>query len=384
MLEYLFWSAVGIVVFTYAGFPLCVVLLALLRPRPVKKQSITPFVSLIIAAYNEEGHIAARLDNALQLDYPPAKLEIIVASDGSDDSTEAIVDAYAKSGVRLLRLPRRGKVHALNSAVEQASGEILVFSDANSMYEKMALCRLVQSFADPEVGGVAGRTRYSLQADSESSSHGEDDYWNYDNWMKERESLLGSVVSAHGGIYALRKGLYPQLSDSAVTDDFAISTAVIEQGYRLVFDKGAVAFENAVTTASLEFSRKVRIMTQGMRAVVLRKRLLNPWRFGSYSFVLFSHKILRRLVPFVLILLLLSSFALAASKPLYLGLAATQIGFYCLAVSGYLLRNARWGRSRFFYLPFFYCMANGAALTAVCQLVRGQKIELWQPQRNQV
>lgn len=378
----LFWACLAIVAFAYFGFPCLVIAAGALFPKRVTRLPITPSISLIVAAYNEEDTIVARLDNAMALDYPADELEIIVASDGSNDATENLVAAYGR-GVKLLSLPRRGKVFALNAAVAQAKGDILVFSDANSMYQPHSLRNLARNFADPKVGGVAGITLYALENNSESSSHGENAFWNYDIWLKERESLTGSVVSAHGGIYAMRRELYPQLADSAVTDDFAISTAVIEQGYRLVQESEAISFEVAVTTAKREFSRKVRIITQGMRALLLRKRLLNPFRYGFYSVELFCHKVLRRFVPVFLVLMFASAVLARNTGSLLFYAAAGQAAFYVLACAGFLMRKTAWGRMKVFYVPFFYCMANAAALVAMIKLVAGRRIELWQPQRNE-
>ncbi|HEU0004745.1 MAG TPA: glycosyltransferase family 2 protein, partial [Terriglobia bacterium] len=240
------WLSLAALIYVYAGFPFLVIVLGKWRQRHVRKGPITPRVSLIIAAYNEEDEIAQRLDNALALDYPQESLEIIVASDGSNDATESIVASYANRGVRLLSLPRRGKILAINDAVVQAKGTILVFSDANSIYDRQALRKLVRNFADPQVGGVGGNTIYAHQALSESTSQGEHLYWSYDKWLKQMESLTGSIISAHGAIYAIRRLLYRPLVNLAVTDDFAISTRVIEQGYRLVFEQEAVAYEFAL------------------------------------------------------------------------------------------------------------------------------------------
>ncbi len=382
--ETAFWLSLAMLLYAYVGFAALLAIVGLLRRRHVRRQPITPPISLIIAAYNEEESIAARLDNALALDYPPEALQIIVASDGSDDGTETIVQSYVERGVRLLSYPRRGKIHALNDAVTQATGEILVFSDANSMYETDALRNLARNFADPEVGGVGGNTVYSQRADSDSSSHGENLYWNYDKWLKQLESLTGSIISAHGAIYAIRKELYEPPMETAVTDDFAISTAVIEQGYRLVYENEARAHEFIIPAAEREFRRKVRLMTRGLRSVLLRKALLNPFRYGFYSLELFTHKVLRRLVPLFLIVLLVTSIVLSASSPWYLAFAAAQIGFYFLAACGYLLRNHRVGHWPPLYIAFFYCLGNAAAFLAVMNVIRGHRIELWQPQRHPV
>jgi cellulose synthase/poly-beta-1,6-N-acetylglucosamine synthase-like glycosyltransferase len=377
-----FWLAAGSLVYAYAGFPTLVGVVGWLRRREVNKKPITPSVSLIIAAYNEEESIGQRLRNALALDYPQEALEIIVASDGSTDRTEAIVEGFANPCVHLLRLPRRGKIPALNAAVAQAQGEILVFSDANSMCDSLALRKLTQNFADAEVGGVVGYTSYFIPPDSESSSRGEDLYWNYDSWLKQLESLSGNVVSAHGGLYAIRRGLYIPVSDPAVTDDFAISTAVIEQGRRLVFEREAQSFEMAVPKAGREFQRRTRLMTRGLRALLLRKRLLNPFRYGFYSLALFSHKVLRRLLAVALLIMFASSLALMLSGVLYAFAAAAQAILYSAAGAGYLLRRTRLGHRKCLYIPFFYCMANAAALVAVAKLMRGERIALWQPQRH--
>jgi len=377
-----FWLSIFLLIYVYGGFSVLVIIVGRLRQRHVRKQEITPTMSLIIAAYNEEESIAARIDNALKLDYPAEALQIIVASDGSDDSTNSIVAGYADSRVQLLELPRRGKIHALNDAVKHATGEILVFSDANSMYDAQALRMLSRNFAEAQVGGVAGNTIYTKLSKSDSSSQGEDLYWSYDKWLKEMESLTGSIISAHGAIYAIRRELYRPISDSAVTDDFAISTLVIEQGYRLVFESEARAYEPPLPAAEREFRRKVRLMTRGFRSVLLRKALLNPFRYGFYSLELFTHKVLRRLVPCILFVLFVSSVALQSSGMIYVAAAAGQMIFYLLAGFGYVLRGQKLGKLKFLYIPFFYCLANFAAFVAMIKVLQGHQIERWQPQRT--
>jgi cellulose synthase/poly-beta-1,6-N-acetylglucosamine synthase-like glycosyltransferase len=336
---------------------------------------------LIVAAYNEERSIAARIDNALKVDHPQDKLEIIVVSDGSDDATERIVESIRDPRVKLLSVPRRGKIHALNDAVAIARGDILVFSDANTMFAPDAVRNLVRNFADPEVGGVAGRKIYSAPDNSDSCAGGEKAYWSYDTMLKRLETRIGSTVSADGAIYAIRREHYRRLTDAAVTDDFAISTAVIEQYARLVFDHEAVAYEAAVSTSEQEFRRKVRLMTRGLRSVLLRRRLLNPFSFGMYAVTLFSHKVLRRLVSLLLIVLLLSS-AILAGQPWFLAIFLLQAAFYLLALAGLLLRRTSVGRVKLLSLPFYYCLANLSALIALGRLVSGHRVERWRPQRH--
>lgn len=377
-----FWIAVAALAYAYAGFPLLVALAGWVRRRRVRTAPVTPSATLIVAAYNEEAVIAGRLENALALDYPPDRLQVLVAADGCTDATEAIAGRYAARGVEVLSLPRQGKIRAIDAAVARATGDILVFSDANIQCHPQALRALARNFADPEVGGVAGHVSYRLEDAGESNGRGESLYWDYDTWLKRLESATGSIVSAHGALYAVRRSLYRSVPDAAVTDDFAISTAVVEQGYRLVFEPAARGSEYAVAKAGREFRRRVRLMTRGWRGVILRRRLLNPARFGFYAVVLFSHKVLRRLVPIPLAAMAASSAWLAPAHPFYLAAAAGQAAFYTVAAAGFLLRRAPLGRFKPIYVPFYYCMANAACAVALLQLLAGRRIELWQPQRH--
>lgn len=370
------------IVYGYVGFPALVALVGTLRRREVRRAPVTPSVSLIIAAYNEEDAIGARLENALASDYPADALEIIVASDGSNDRTDAIVASFASRGVRLLALPRQGKLGVLGAAVAAARGEVLVFSDANIHMQPDALRMLARNFADPEVGGVAGNCLCRMPDDGESSAKGEGLYWRYDTWLKEMESHTGSIVSAHGALYAIRRSLYRQPAEMAVTDDFAISTTVIEQGARLVFDRDALASELVIAKADREFRRKVRLMTRAWRSVSLRRALLNPFRTGFYAVVLFSHKVLRRLLPVSLLLLFAATAVLATSLPPFRWLFALELVFVLLAAVGMVLRRSPAGAPRVVALPFYFCLANLAALVAFVRFLRGDRVTLWQPQRH--
>lgn len=377
-----FWISVGVIMYSYVGFSLLLMVVGKLFARKVAKKDITPSVSLVIAAYNEANGIADKIENSLALDYPKDKLQIIVASDGSDDGTDAIVERYADKGIQLFSFPRRGKIFALRDSVEKATGEILVFSDANTMYDQQAIRKLAANFADPEVGGVNGNQKHIKEKTKDNAGEGESLYWNYDKWLKESETLTGSIVSADGAIYAIRKSLFQMPSSTAVTDDFAISTAVVEQGYRLVYENQALAYEPPMPNAEKEFSRKVRIMNRGLRGVIMRKKLLNPFQYGFYSLTLFSHKVLRRLVPFFLIFLFIASLMLSGVSAFYMLAAAAQIAFYGWAIISYFLRSTAIGRRKVFYIPFFYCLANAAAFVAIVNLLSGKRIEFWNPQRQ--
>ena len=381
----LFWGSVALLVYTYGVFPAILFVRGLLWRKPYRAEDITPSVSMIIAAYNEAASIGEKLENVVSLDYPRDCLEVIVASDGSTDDTEAIVARYADRGVKLLALPRQGKAGALNSAVAAAKGDILVFSDANSQYAPDAIRQLVRPFADPEVGGVAGNQVYlsqkRLAADTAQTGDGERTYWGFDRFLKQVQSEAGNTISATGAIYAIRRSLFPGVPEG-VTDDFATSTAVIAQGYRLVFAPDAKAFEPVAKSSGVEFGRKVRVMTRGLRAVLVRRELLNPFRFGFYALQLFSHKVLRRLMFAPLALLLVSNPFLLGEGVFYQLAMLAQIGFYGAALAGALFRDTPLGRNKLVTLPYYVCLVYLAAAVATFNVLRGHQINRWEPQRQ--
>jgi cellulose synthase/poly-beta-1,6-N-acetylglucosamine synthase-like glycosyltransferase len=378
----IFWICIGVLVYVYAGYPLLVIVAGKLRNKRVRCQEITPPITLLITAFNEEQGIRERLENALSLDYPSENLEIIVASDGSTDRTVEIAREFESMGVRVLEMPRRGKIHAMNAAVGYATGDILVFSDATSMYRPDALRKLARNYADPEVGGVSGIPQFIVNPASESSASGERLYFSYDSFLKLMESRSGSTVAGGGCMLSIRRQIY-QPMPAYVTDDFAISMSVIESGGRLVWEPEAVALEEPAVKSNGEFQRKVRMMTRGFRSLILHKGLLNPLRYGWYSICLFSHKFLRNLVPLFLIALLATSAAALADGYIYRVTFVAQICFYLLAIMGLRLTHTKAGRSKLLAIPFFYCMANGAAFVALWKVFSGARIESWQPQRPQ-
>lgn len=380
MIEFLFWSAAGLVAFTYVVFPLLVLLRGRVMRRPCTTAEITPRVSLIIAAHNEVDSIGKKLENVLALVYPRSQLEVIIASDGSNDGTDEVVRQHVGDTVRLLSLPRRGKASALNAAVAVSTAEILVFSDANSLYASDALRALVRPFADPKVGGVAGDQRYVADGELRGSGEGERRYWDLDRALKRAEGAAGNSISATGAIYAIRRSLFQDVPDG-VTDDFVTSTRVIAQGSRLVFAPGAVALEPVASSSGLEFGRKVRIITRGLRGVLVMRELLNPFRFGFYSVQLFCHKLLRRFMVFPLLVLLFLNPFLLGEGDVYRWAMAAQVGLYGSSLAYLLLRNTRFGRLKVLTIPFFFCLVNAAALVATWNVVRGYRIDRWEPKR---
>jgi cellulose synthase/poly-beta-1,6-N-acetylglucosamine synthase-like glycosyltransferase len=384
----LFWIALGLIAWALVGFPIVLLMRGLFR-RPITKATITPHVSLVIVAHNEASTIETKLENVYALDYPADRLEVIVASDGSDDGTNELVANYAHRGLRLFTFPRSGKIPALNAAVAQAKGEILVFSDANSIYAPDALRSLVAPFADATVGAVGGDQRYVSGKRSRSpgghvASFGERLYWNFDRLLKVTQSRAGNMTSATGAIHAIRRDLFLPVP-LGVSDDFVISTRAIIKGYRLVFERSAVAYEMVAPTYRAEFNRKLRVIVRGLRGLWAVRELFNPWRHGFYAVQIFSHKLLRWSVCWLALLLFAASLSLYGAGGFYRWLAQAQLLFYGCALVAWALRNSAVTHYRAFKLlsvPLYLCLANYASLRAWLQLVGGKRVDVWDSKRS--
>lgn len=376
-----FWSSLALVAFTLAGFPALLWLRARCCARPIQRGDSTPSMSVIVACYNEERHIGARIDNLLACDYPSDKLEILVASDGSTDRTDEIVRGYGRDNVRLIRVNRGGKGQALNVAAGEARGEVLAFSDANTEFGVDALRQLASFFHDPSVGGAAGHQVYLRDGERSLSADGECLHWNLDAWQKQMQSDAGSVTSATGAIYAIRAKCYDAVPVN-VMDDFYISTGVIVRGLRLAFTMEARAYEPVATKDGIEFRRKVRVSTQGLRAVWARRKLLNPLRFGWYSVQVLTHKVLRRLLVFPLLALVLAACWLTPVQPAYAIVPAGTLALGLLALVGSLLRGTRLGQKKCFTIPHFFFMTQCAMFLAAVRTFRGEGLKLWEPERH--
>jgi cellulose synthase/poly-beta-1,6-N-acetylglucosamine synthase-like glycosyltransferase len=381
--ETLFWICVALLAYVYAGYPLLVGFLARFFPQPVNCTGIfDQSVSLLISAYNEGPVIAAKLENALALDSVRAPLEVIVVSDCSDDSTDEIARGYADRGVRLLRQNQRlGKSAALNFAVPQAQGEILVFSDANALYQPGALQHLVRHFVDPQVGYVVGNARYFESGAGTPSAKSEGLYWKLETYLKKRESLFSSVVGGDGAIYAIRRGLYTSLLPTDI-NDFLNPLQIISRGYRGVFEPAAICYEEAAEQFSQEFRRKVRIISRSLNAIRRIPVVLNPLKNPRHWFLLVSHKLLRWLAPFYMILLFLSSLVLWP-LPVYRTVLVLQIIFYLMALLGWIWEpNNKIGKA--FSVAFYFCMVNLASLVGCVKCIRGDLSGQWVPPRQKL
>jgi cellulose synthase/poly-beta-1,6-N-acetylglucosamine synthase-like glycosyltransferase len=370
-----FWVSLGVCVYIYFGYPALLWVVSRLRPRRVAERDVTPLATFVIPAYNEERNIAAKIENTLSLDYPSDRIEVLVVSNGCTDATNAIVRGFSDPRVRLIALEQPGKMKALNEGARSASGEILVFTDADFLLDRHSLREIARKFADAEVGGVCGARSGGMQREGDATGEGEGMYGRWDRWQKVRESEIGSVFAADGLLYAIRKELYVPIDDPAQADDIAISARVVLQGARLLFEPKATAYERASVHAPEEFRRKVRVTNHSVRALLnLRSALFTR---GFYSVELLSHKLVRHFIPFFLLSLFAASVALVRRGPLYALALAGQLVVYALAVAGALLRDRTIGRLKVFTVPYYFCFVNAAAFLGVLSILRGKRTGAW-------
>ena len=378
--EILFWFSVTALAYTYAGYPLLLLLVTKFRSRPVQRADWTPTVSVIISAYNEERDLATKLENTLALDYPKDLLEIIVSSDCSTDRTDEIARGFASRGVRVHRQPERlGKTAGQNAAVEQAGGEIILFSDATTHYNPDVLRVMVPSFADPTVGCVAGRLIY-VDESASSVGRGARSYWGYETFLKQHESRVCSLIGASGCLYAVRRSAYVPLYNEACSD-FIIATKMVEQGLRAVFEANAVCTEDTNRRTDKELGMRVRVITQTFTDLWRHRSMLNPLRSGFYAVQLWSHKIMRYMAPLFLLGVLISAGALATESVVFTVVLGVQVLFYALAAGGWTLEHLG-VHNRLLAFPQYFVLANLASLLAFFKFLSGERYASWEPVRE--
>lgn len=377
----MFWLGVVALLYTYAGYPLLVFLVSTFRSRKVTRAANEPSVSVIITAYNEERDLRAKLENTLALDYPSSKLDVIVSSDCSTDGTEQITREFASRGVRLHRQTERlGKTAAQNAAVEIARGDVILFSDATTLYESDVLRVMMPDFADPSVGCVAGRLVYVDPADS-AVGHGARSYWSYETFLKTHESRACSLIGASGCLYAVRRNAYVPMYHDACSD-FLIATKMVEQGLRTVFEPAAVCTEETNRRAGKELRMRVRVITQTFTDLWRHRSMMNPRRSGFYAVQLFSHKVLRYFVPVFLLAMFCASAVLALHSRFYAAALIAQLLFYALAAGGWVLERAVGHRMLLLALPQYFLLANVASVIAWYKFLSGERYARWEPVRD--
>jgi glycosyltransferase involved in cell wall biosynthesis len=375
-----FWGSTGLLVYVYVGFPLLVAVRGLLRGRPIARGGEPPHLTVVIPAFNEAGIILEKLENTLSLDYPADRVEVLVASDGSTDATNDLVKRFG-GGVRLLALPRIGKNRALSEAAAVATGDVLVFTDADTKLTRETLLRVTTPFADPEVGGVAGERRHGDE--SKPGRHG---VAQGKHMLRSLMSRAGNVTSAEGQIYAVRRQLFRPVPEN-VPDDFWVSTRVVAAHRRLVYEPRAASYPFAgVSVVRDPFERKIRMIGPQFRSYWLGRDLLNPGEYGFYSLQLVSHKLLRRLVFVPLIGLVLTAPGLRSSGRVYRAAALAQALLHGASLTGLLLRGTRLGRLPPLKTALAFDRNNVAAAVALVQQLGGMRPrdDMWEPQRAEM
>lgn len=388
----LFWFCMLFIVYVYVGYPLILALLAHLRRKPAIYPPITPQVSILIAAYNEQNVIATKLENTLALHYPKECIQIVVAADGSEDQTPEIVQTFTGQGVELsYDARRRGKMAAINRALPRLQHEILVFSDANNLYAREALRELVKPFAAPKIGAVTGSKIILEDQDAHAKADGM--YWKYESWIKKNETRLGSCTGVAGEILAIRRSLYQPPPDHVINDDFFIGMGVLRQGYRLVYAPAAHSYERSSLTEKDEAMRRSRIVAGRYQAMLMSGNIL-PWRHPMLVWQIVSHKFMRPLVPLMMIVAFLVTVAACIWSPaarnlpwLYLAppyntiflVAELLIGL--LAVFGSSLKD-KGLLGKMLYLPTFLVNSNMAAILGLYSFFTGKQTSLWRRARR--
>lgn len=377
----LFWSSLTLLFYTYFGYPLFMSILAKFKKaKPINKQMITPYISIVIAAYNEEKNIGAKLNDILNLDYPREKMEVFVVSDASTDGTDEIVRGFSDKGIRLLRLEQRsGKIAAYRKALSCLKGEIIVFSDAASLLNKDSIKNLISNFNDKTVGCAGGLLNY-ISLKKADVGRGERKYWNYERKIRVLESKLSSLTSVSGTLYAVRKELYPLNIKDYLADDLIVPFTVKKAGFRAVLESRAFCNDFTTLTIEEEMAKRIRITVQNIRGLFNQFGILNPFKYGLFSFLVISHKLFRLLVPLLLVLLFTVSLILSFNAWIFFLIFLAQMLFYVLVLAGHFSKQRI--QSGLGNALYYFCLSNLSILIGIAKSFKGEKFATWETVRT--
>ncbi|NIJ53660.1 glycosyltransferase family 2 protein [Dyadobacter arcticus] len=382
-MEILFWLSLFVVFYTFLGYGIVLYVLVRIR-RALKGRRLAPGVdqefptlTLIIAAYNEEGIIEEKIKNTLELSYPAGKLKLIFITDGSSDRTPQIVSAYKQ--IKLMHTPARsGKILAVHRAMHEVDSEVVVYTDANTFLNREALLLIARHYADPTVGAVSGEKRVMQDVVSDATA-GEGFYWKYESTLKKWDSELYSVVGAAGELFSVRRSLYKEVEPDTILDDFMISMRIAQQGYRIIYEPDAYASELSSENIQEELKRKVRIAAGGIQSILRLPALLNPFNHPMLSFQYISHRVLRwTITPFLMILaLILNILIVARGGGWFYGLIlAAQFSFYTLALAGWILETRKI-KVKALFVPYYFCVMNYAVIAGIRRYIKGSQSAAW-------
>ena len=376
-MEYIFWLAVVGSVYSYFLYPIILLLMPQRRVEFRPSSAELPSVTLIVTAHNEEKRIAEKLQNTLQIDYPADRLEVIVASDASSDGTDEMVKGYAANGVQLVRAnERKGKEYAQWHAIQAARGDILVFSDVATRIPPDGVRLIAEKFADPKVGAVSSEDRF---VNENGRVIGEGAYVKYEMWLRRLESRCNSLVGLSGSFFAARRKVC-QDWDISVPSDFNTALNSVRNGYVAITAPDVHGFYTDIKDEHREYQRKLRTVIRGISAIFVKPQVLNPFQFGFFAWQVWGHKIMRWLVPWFLIVALLSNIALFDTHWLYRIFLGAQLLFYGSVVAGFLFKPLR--SVSVIKLPFFFVQVNLAILHATVAFMLGKRMTTWEPSRR--
>jgi cellulose synthase/poly-beta-1,6-N-acetylglucosamine synthase-like glycosyltransferase len=389
-MEFLLWFSLFVAFYAFFGYGILLFIIIKIK-RALKGKPVLPFVAeenlltctLVVAAYNEDSVMEEKIKNSLGLNYPKDKLEYVFITDGSTDGTAAIVERY-KEIRHMHSNERKGKIAAVHRAMDTVSSEVVVFTDANTFLNADALINICRHYSDPKVGAVAGEKR--VYAEAGNATAGEGFYWKYESKLKTWDSELYSVVGAAGELFSIRTTLYQPVPPSTILDDFMISLLVAKDGYRVIYEPEAFATESASQNVTEELKRKIRIAAGGLQSIVWLKALLNPLPNPILTFQYVSHRVLRwTVVPFLMILALIINLIIVFTGSIsliYQLLLLAQVGFYLLAISGWILEERKI-KIKIFFIPYYFCMMNYAVVMGIFRYLRGKQSAVWEKAKRQ-
>jgi biofilm PGA synthesis N-glycosyltransferase PgaC len=384
--EFCFWFFLFVVIYSYFGYALLLfIYLKIIKryhdggPEKPVLSFFEPFVTLIVAAFNEEELIEKKIQNTLEIDYPQEKLAIIFITDGSSDNTASVVSRY--SSIVLLHNPeRKGKVAAMNRAMKFVKSPVVVFSDANTLLNKESVKNIVRHYENPEVGGVAGEKKIVDFSHNSAASVGEGAYWKYESFIKKLDSSYYSVVGAAGELFSIRTELFEEINENVLLDDFVISLRICQKGYRIIYEPESFAMETPSFSIQDEQKRKIRISAGGFQAMYILKDLLNPFKNPRLSFQYISHRVLRWTVcPLFLPLIFMSNLylVLAGGGMIFIIMLFSQLLFYALAFIGWVFANKNI-KAKIFYLPYYFLFMNISLYLGFIRYLRNKQSVLWE------
>lgn len=379
-----FWISLFIVFYTFIGYAIVLFFLVKLKQLLYGKRKLLynlnelPMLTLIVPAYNEVDIIEKKIQNTLSLDYPADKINFIFITDGSTDGTPDRVLLYP--AIRLMHASeRKGKINAMNRAMQEVKTEVTVFTDANTFLNSKALINIAKYYADARVGAVSGEKRVHV-SDVSDATAGEGFYWKYESLLKKWDSELFSVVGAAGELFSIKTSLYLPVPPDTILDDFTISLLIASQGYRIVYEPEAFAIENTSADIKEELKRKIRIAAGGMQSILRLKSLLNPLKHPVLSFQYISHRVLRwTITPFLLIIALLLNIIIVLyhHQLIYQVLLVAQLLLYVLALTGWLFER-REIKIKLLFVPFYFCLMNYAVIMGIIRFFSQKQSVVWE------